>query len=506
MAPRLGMVCPCDTSETSGLRPRMNAIAAINRLIADPSLMPPELLEGLMEGYRRELRGSLLAWCKHCLDPAGHVPALHHRLIIRELEQVADGTNKRLMLFLPPGSAKSTYTSVLFPPWFLCQHNGLSLVAASHTVGLAEQFGRQARDMLAENGPMIGAQLAGDGTAAGSWRLSNGSRYYAVGAGGSLTGRRADIALLDDLVADQQEADSETQREKLWNWYNSVLYTRLKPGGRIILIMTRWHQDDIAGRLLQTEANKWRVLKLPALAEDGDALGREPGEPLWSDGNYGYGQELIQKRDDYVEKGALRTWTSLYQQNPTPGEGALFKVERIETLDAAPASGQIVRAWDLAATKQAGSRDPDWTAGVKLAKIGQRWCVTDVKRLRGGPDEVEAAIVATAQADGKNVKVGLPQDPGQAGKAQVAYLTSKLAGWNVDSGPESGAKETRAAPIAAQCNVGNLSVVHAPWNRAFIEELRDFPAGTKDDQVDALSRAFAMLSADNFDSSYGWVG
>jgi predicted phage terminase large subunit-like protein len=155
-----------------------------------------------------------------------------------------------------------------------------------------------------------------------------------------------------------------------------------------------------------------------------------------------------------------------------------------------------VRAWDLAATRELGTRDPDWTVGAKLTRTSEgRFVVEDVVRLRGSPDEVEAAIVATASRDGAGVQIRLPQDPGQAGKAQALYLTRKLAGYRVHSQPVTGDKSTRAAPLAAQVNVGNVSIVQAPWNRALLDELASFPSGAHDDQVDALADAFAGLIA-----------
>jgi predicted phage terminase large subunit-like protein len=158
--------------------------------------------------------------------------------------------------------------------------------------------------------------------------------------------------------------------------------------------------------------------------------------------------------------------------------------------------GPDVRAWDLASTDAIGGRDPDWTAGVRMRKdVSGRYVVTDVVRQRGGPHAIEQTIVNTASQDGRRVRVGLPQDPGQAGKAQVAWLTSKLAGYVVESSPESGSKETRAMPVASQVEVGNVAVVDGPWRRAFVDELGGFPSGAKDDQVDALSRAFTMLVA-----------
>ena len=154
------------------------------------------------------------------------------------------------------------------------------------------------------------------------------------------------------------------------------------------------------------------------------------------------------------------------------------------------------RAWDLAATKQVGTRDPDWTAGVKLTRLPSgQFIVLDVARLRGGPDEVEAAIVNMASQDGRGVTVSLPQDPGQAGKSQVLYLTRKLAGYRIESVVQTGDKVTRAAAVASQCNVGNVAVLRAPWNAAFLDELNAFPSGAHDDQIDAFSQAFNSLIA-----------
>lgn len=165
-------------------------------------------------------------------------------------------------------------------------------------------------------------------------------------------------------------------------------------------------------------------------------------------------------------------------------------LDTLPTLDPA----NTVRAWDLAASAQRGSSDPDWTVGLKLARdpVG-RFVVLDVVRLRGEPHEVEQAILEAAGLDGRQIAVGLPQDPGAAGKSLVSYLATLLAGHRLMISRESGSKETRATPVAAQAGAGNLLLARAAWNRALLEELAAFPFGAKDDQVDALSRAFAML-------------
>jgi predicted phage terminase large subunit-like protein len=255
---------------------------------------------------------------------------------------------------------------------------------------------------------------------------------------------------------------------------------------------TRWHEDDLAGRLLERQPDAWKVLRLPAEAEADDPLGRAPGELLWGDDDYGYAAELRRAREEIGE----RDWAALYQQSPSPPGGSIFKTHLMPTLEAPPAGLRPVRAWDLAATAEAGSRDADYTAGVLFARTPEgRFVVLDVVRLRGGPDEVEAAILATAARDGRSVPVLLPQDPGQAGKQQVAYLTRRLVGHIVRSSPETGKKDTRAMPVAAQVNVGNVALVQGHWNHAFLDELAAFPNGRHDDMVDALSRAFAEVGS-----------
>jgi predicted phage terminase large subunit-like protein len=442
---------------------------------------------------RRIIRTDLTAWCEHALAPHGQTPAAHHRLLIAEMERVERGGTPRLMVLMPPGSAKSTYVSALFPAWFLARHPAASVIAASHTTMFARRWGRRVRNLIAEHAETLGYGLAPDEAAADRWSTTAGGEYGAFGVGAAVTGRRADLLILDDVVAGQEAADSETQRENVWEWYRRDLYTRLKPGGAIVLVMTRWHSDDLGGRLLddaKAGGEQWRVLCLPALAEADDALGRALGAPLWP--AWQSVEALAAIRGVVGERG----WWALYQQSPRSPEGAIFRVAQIATLDAAPACAAMVRAWDLAATAATGGRDPDWTAGVRLGRTAEgRWIVLDVLRLRGGPEDVEAAIVNTAAQDGRASLIGLPQDPGQAGRSQVLYLTRKLAGYRVESSPETGDKATRAMPVASQCNVGNLAIVRAPWNAAFIAELRDFPSGSHDDSVDALSRAFANLTA-----------
>jgi predicted phage terminase large subunit-like protein len=440
---------------------------------------------------RSLVRHSLQDWVTSALRDLGQQPTAHHRLLLEELECLSRGKTDRLMILMPPGSAKSTYVSILLPAWWFTQHPHSSIIATTHTAQLAEYFARRTRRIIAEHTSRLGYSIAPDTRADASWTTTSGGEYYAVGVRGSVIGRRADLAIIDDPIRSRADADSQTLRNGIWDWYRSDLTTRLKPNARVVLVMTRWHEDDIGGRLLDQVPAEWRVLKLPALAEETDPLGRSVEGPLWPEWE---NDSALQRKRALLGE---RAWLALFQQTPRPNTGSLFDVDRLAFIDTPPerASGTVIRAWDLAASVAVSGTDPDWTVGVKVTcdEVG-RCTVLDVIRMRGSPRQVEESIITAARCDGSKVKISLPEDPGQAGKGQVAYLTARLAGYHVTSSRETGAKETRAAPAASQVEAGNVAIVRAAWNHAFIEELRDFPFGRKDDQVDAFARAFLELT------------
>lgn len=432
---------------------------------------------------------SLLDWATWIVGQDGQSPALHHRFLLQHLDGVSRGEIHRLMVLMPPGSAKSTYGSLIFPAWWFGAHPSSSVIATTHTMSLAEHFGRQVREIAREYGELLGYRLQSGQQAAGHWRTSQKGDYFAAGIRGPLVGRRADLVIIDDPIKSQNEADSPLMRERLWSWYRFDLTTRLKPHGRIVLIMTRWHEDDLAGRLLGQNAAEWLVIRLPALAEEDDPLQRQPGSALWPE--WEDENALARRREVSGERG----WSALFQQDPRPATGNLFKTGCIDILDAAPGTfGTVVRAWDLANTAPTGTSNPDWTVGVKLARDERgRFIVLDVARMRGSPHDLEELIVETARIDGRAVTICLPQDPGQAGKHQVSYIARLLGGFRISSSPETGAKTTRAMPMASQIEAHNVAIVRGHWNHAFLDELASFPFGSKDDQVDALSRAFKEI-------------
>lgn len=421
----------------------------------------------------------------------GQRPAAHHRFIGGKFQEIADGTHPtgRVMILMPPGSAKSTYGSVLFPSWLMARNRNYNILAASHTMELAEHFSGRVQRVVRDNADVLPFTLRRE--AVERWDTSHGCEYKAAGVNSAIAGYRGDIGLVDDPVRSRKDVESESQRDHAWNWYVSDFLTRLKPGAPQVMILTRWHESDLAGRVLEQHGDQWEVISIPAIAKETDPLGRAPGEPLWADDDYGYAGDLAVKRSQLGD----RDWSSLYQQNPTPLEGGVFKTGRIGIAEGVPAGTVWVRGWDFAATKDTGTNDPSRTVGLKLGLTPEgRYIVGDVVRFDGPPEEVEATFYATAKRDGKQCPVTAPKDPGQAGKWQAAHLSKGLLGWTFEFTPESGDKATRASAVASQVNVGNLDMLSASWNDSFVEELRSFPGGAHDDQVDALSRSFHFLT------------
>lgn len=335
-----------------------------------------------------------------------------------------------------------------------------------------------------------GVQLADDAQSVNDWRTTLNGGLKATSIGGSVTGRGCNSGLIvaDDLVKSREQAESKLFRDRAWDWFRDDLMSRQEPGASVIVNMTRWHEDDIIGRIKRDPIGlPWVHVELPAViglnGEPSDEQTDPDARPLWPEV---YPLERLAARRAAGEHG----WWSLYQQRPFPKGGAMFKRAWFDVVDQAPSGGRAVRGWDLAATKDG---DGAATAGVKIRHVGGRFYIEHVAWLRGSPHEVEQLIMETARQDGTGVAQDIPQDPGQAGKSQRAYLAGKLAGYTVHFSPETGSKELRAEPLASQAQAGNVSLVRGNWNDAYLDELESFPVGRLRDRVDGSSRAFAAL-------------
>lgn len=287
--------------------------------------------------------------------------------------------------------------------------------------------------------------------------------------------------IIDDIHKNRQEANSDLIRSNVIDWYKSTLYTRLSPSGSIVILQTRWHENDLTGYLLEKEPDDWTVIQIPAISDENKSYWPE----RWP----------IEKLEEIKKTLGSYEFEALYQQRPSPAGGGMFKKEWFEIARASSANLKKVRYWDRAATISKNGSDPDYTVGIKMGKDNnENFFILDMVRFRGSPLEVENAILNTAIQDGYETEVVLEQDPGQAGIVEVNYLIRKLSGFNVRANRVSTDKITRANPLAAQCEAGNVKLVKGIWNELFLDELASFPYGRHDDIVDAASGAFNQLS------------
>lgn len=403
-------------------------------------------------------------------------------LIQRELESLCRTPGKRLALMVPVRHGKSELATVRHAAWRLERDPGIRIVIACYSQQLANQFSRKVRRIILSR---VGV-APGEGSVH-DWRAANGSSLRAVGVGGGITGQGFDLLIVDDPVKSRAEAESPRLREKVWEWYIDDLSTRREPGACTLLIQSRWHEDDLIGRVLQSaERDDWTSIRLPALAEPGDPLGRTEGEPLCPE-RYDRAQ-LLKIREQMGEYG----FNALFQQRPFARQGMMFLRERVEVVAAAPARAvALCRAWDLAASAGRG----DFTASVLIGRLADdRFIVLDAQRKQLGSADRDRWIRQTAELDGNGVQIRLPQEPGAAGRSLAEHLARLLSGFRVVIERITGSKVVRAEPFASQWNAGNVLLLRGDWNRVFLDELCSFPAGRNDDLVDAAADAFSQVA------------
>ena len=445
--------------------------------------------EAAAEADRNAARDRLASWVGLAMPDIS--PARHHQLLIHKLEQLAGGEITRLMFFLPPGAAKSTYGSVLFPSWYLGRNPTHSVIAASHSKELAERFGRRVRNLVGSPTfrEVFGFGLSGDSGAAGRWETARGGEYYAVGVDASVTGRRAHLGIIDDPVKGRAEADSATVREHTWEWYKADFWTRLVPGAGMLYIGTRWHDDDLAGRLLEEAkagGEQWDVVSLPAIAGNDDPLGRNPGERLWPEW---YTDEMFAtaQRD-------LRNWSALFQQEPMPESGDYFKADWLRWYETAPPRERLrtYGASDYAVRANAGDFTVHVVVGIDAA---DDIYVLDLWREQTASDQwVEAVIDLMVRWK----TVTWAEENGQIEKGVGPFLTRRQLERKVYAirrqYPSTMDKGVRAQSIRGRMAMGKVLLPkRAPWATDVVNELLRFPAGRNDDIVDSLALIGRML-------------
>lgn len=300
---------------------------------------------------------------------------------------------------------------------------------------------------------------------------------------GPVTGESLDLGVIDDPIKGRLEANSETFRKGAWDWLTDDFMTRFSENAGMLIILTRWHVDDPVGRLIDSDA-KCRVLSYPALAIKNEP-NRKKGEPLFPE---------MKSLEFLEERRAAMTpdsWEALYQQSPYIRSGGLFPIDRFQIIEHLPNDiDASIRYWDKAGTAGGGA----YTAGVLMHRLKDgRFCISDVRRKQLSALDRERMIMQTAEIDGKDVRVGIEQEPGSGGKESAEATIRMLAGWRVEADRPVGDKITRAEPYAAQVQGSNVLLCRGEWNMPFIREHQSFPHGYKD-QVDAAAAAFAGLN------------
>ena len=440
------------------------------------------------------------AW--RVLEPnARYVHNWHIEVICSHLEAVTAGKITRLLINVPPGSMKSLLVSVFWQAWEWGPMGMRSLryLATAFNDGPVKRDTRKARDLiLSEWYQSLWPEVKLTRTGETSFANSDTGTREGV-AFGSLTSQRGDRVLVDDphstdTVESQVERANTTRRFR----ERAIFSVNDPERSAIVVIMQRLHEDDISGIILKYGMDFVHVM-LPMEFEPERRCSTILGvaDPRQTDGEL-----LDPERSPPIRVAQLKkdigsyAWAGQFQQRPAPREGGLFKVawfaDKIVQPDAVPRLSRIVRHWDLAATRKVTAAR---TAGVKIGRAEDgRFFVLHVALTQDEGAAVRQLILATAAVDGPMVEISLPQDPGQAGKVQASDLVSMLAGYQAHAEPETGDKEVRARPFAAQCEAGNVWVVASEWTQGYLDELATFPTGSFKDQVDASSGAFGRIA------------
>lgn len=433
--------------------------------------------------------------------PVETVIAKHHEIILSATQRCIKRHSGRTMLFLPPGSAKSTYATVVAPTWAMGTIPGFKVIGVSYGSDLARKFGRRMRSIAKQPrfNLLFGTGLSGDNAAADEWSLENASEYMGGGILSGITGNRADFIPIDDPIKGRQEADSEVTRKRTIEAYQDDVLTRLKPGGSLMITQTRWHQDDLAGSILPVsyngesgmiecrDGNTWEVICIPAKCERADdPLGREIGEYIWP--------EWFPADHWKTFERIPRTWSALYQQRPAPDTGDYFHRDWIHVTDIMPSlrNLKVYGGSDYAVTADGG----DYTVHVVIGiDPDDRIYLLDLWRSQSSSDEWVEAFCDLVL---KWRPIGWAEETGQIKSGVGPFLMRRQIERRAlvyrEAFPTRGDKAIRAQSIRGRMAMNGLFIHSAaPFMADFITEMMSFPVGVHDDQVDALGLVGQLL-------------
>lgn len=482
----------------------------------DPELLRALSILKLAKSPELKARRSLIDFVKYTM-PNYQVDKMH-LVIAQELDKISRGELKRLMVFAPPQHGKTELCSIRFPAYYLGKHPNDPIILASYSADRAEANSRQIRNIIIDD-PFKqlypGLSLSKSSRAVNRWALDGyKGQVLAAGTGGPLTGNPAKLAILDDPIQNWEDAQSPTKRDKAWEWYQGTFVTRLWEGAAIVFIMTRWHESDLAGRILQNSHEtdplyQWKVLRIPAISEDQhtrnannafihipadkDPLGRKANEPA---APRRFSLEELNRKLTSGELSAT-VWSAEYQQVPRPLEGARILRSWLDKFVPNAPEGKRIRYWDKAATED---KSEAATAGVLVCfgKDGLLY-IEDVVQGWWTPYEREQKILNTAARDSAIyggpyvVKIWVEQEPGSGGKESAENTVKNLMGYSIYVDKPTTNKDARMEPFAAQAQAGKVRIVHGTWNHEYVEEIISVPNGIRRDQADATAGAVSKL-------------
>lgn len=486
---------------------------------------------------RDEAQSDLVAWGRIFAEEKGFQLATHHRVMLQKLQQATDGTllqsksgrpTRNLIISMPPGSAKSFYSSIVFPVWFLNRKKASRVLACSHTADLIEGFSRECRNTVEINGRILGYELAKDSRSIQEWATTNGGLYKCAGVGASIAGRRADLGIIDDYIGTQEDADSDLVRRKVWAWYLSDFHTRLKPNSTQVIIATRWHEDDLIGRLLdpQNKYNSpispldWEYVRFPFFAEKDDALGR-PDSNLTSlvenDIYTAHDDDLLQK-PAVVQVTETRIWpeyftpsmalgvlrkpskvrAGLYQQRPSPENGDYFKSDWMEgytrdEYDSLQRKQTLIFGagdWACSDAEESGT-DVDFTCfgPATQDENGVLYILPDIFWKQAGPEEVLTSFIALLK---RRQFMEFWSEKGQISKSWGPFLKKMMLEegtfQHITEVTPSRNKQVRAQSIRGLMSMRKVRFPKfASWWPEAEAQLLAFPSVKHDDFVDFLA-------------------
>lgn len=430
-------------------------------------------------------RDGFTAFC----NAYGYKLARHHLEIANRLQLAATEGNTNLIICMPPGHAKSTYTSHLFPPYYLGVNPGHQIISASHTASFAAHWGKKSRDITLEPQykAYFNAILRKDSRRTDEYELTNKSRYYSCGIGAALAGRRFNFGLIDDPLRNMADSFSEVKKDWIWNWYLGDFRKRALPGASQVVMMTRYIEDDLVGRILNSsDAPYWEILSLPALAKENDPLGRKINEPLWP--------EMYDLNALLREKAMSETiFNAQYQQSPTKEEGTYFLSKHISVVDDYPSGLNFYGATDYAVTEDGG----DYTVHVVVGHqpVSDMLFILDIWRERETANiSVNHFIDLAIEYETKM----WADEKGFIFSSLNPFIEKEIIRrrcFGVDrvqffSGTK---KHVRALAFQSYFNQDKVKILNAEWTDELIKEMLKFPKGKYDDQVDALGLIGRMV-------------